>query len=241
MKYRQSILFLISPLVMTLVLTASEADVRSHDHHAVVNQSGVVSLVDAAVVETVVDHKLSDSDEAAGHSKGSHPEVKLFGKSLGTLAQFGVAVFNFLIFFGILFLALKGALSSAFKAQKEELKNRLSKSEKDKEEAGRQIQELEARMAGLQQELSSVIAKAEVDAKSEQSQILEDAKIEVAQIMSQTHAEIESLKRGAKAELHAMVMELVVANAAQQLATQLHGDLAANTLDHAIEKVRGDK
>jgi F-type H+-transporting ATPase subunit b len=240
MKYRQSILALTSPLIITLVLTAAEVDVRTNVSHAgPVSKPVAVSLADNSAV--IVDSKLPDSNEVIEHNKGHHPEVKLFGKPIGVLAQFGVTVFNFLIFFGILFLALKGALSSAFKTQKEELQNRLFKSEKDKEEAKLQIQELETRMAGLQQELSSVMAKAEMDAKLEQSQILEDAKTEVAHIVSQTHAEIESLKRGVKAELHAMVMELVVAKAEQNLTAQLHGDLAASTLDRAIGKVRGNK
>jgi len=241
MKYRRSILALTSPFIITLVLTAAEVDVSTKvSHTGPVSKPVAVSLADNSTV--IVDSKLPDNNEVIEHNNnGHHPEVKLFGKPIGILAQFGVTVFNFLIFFGILFLALKGALSSAFKTQKEELQNRLFKSEKDKEEAKLQIQELETRMAGLRQELSSVMAKAEMDAKLEQSQILEDAKIEVAQIVSQTHAEIESLKRGVKAELHAMVMELVVANAEQNLTAQLHGDLAASTLDRAIVKVRGNK
>ena len=245
MKSRRSILFLTAPLFVTSALVAAGIHTGHHAavHTVAINQPKIVSLTANNTVATT-DHMSSDIDAVAAvaeHSKSHHPEVKLFGRPIGVLAQFGVTVFNFLLFFGILFFALKGALSSAFKTQREELKAKLFKSEQDKEEANRQVQELEARMFGLQQELSSVMAKAEIDAKIEQNQILEAAKTEVAQIMHQTHVEIESLKQSAKSELHAMVMDLVIANAAERLTAQLHGNLAAHTLDQAIEKVRGNK
>ena len=241
MKYLRSIIFLVL-MIMTSALTATEADIGTGALLArVASHYKVMSLTDATV--KAVSRELSSmyADAADSHSKDHHPEVKLFGRPVGVLAQFGVMVFNFLLFFGILFFALRGALSSAFKSQREELKNRLFQSERDKEEAERQVQELETRMADLQQELGSVMAKADMDAKHEQNQILESAKAEVAHIMSRTHADVESLKQSAKAELHAMVMELVVASVAQRLTAQLHGDLAAKTLDQAIEKVRGNK
>jgi F0F1-type ATP synthase membrane subunit b/b' len=237
MKHRRNLFFLASPLIMTLVLSAAESDMVTNTYRAKAGQSVVVSSTDTAVND-IFGHELSDVNVVAEKSNGHHSEVKLFGKSISALAQFGVTVLNFTIFFGILFMALRRALSSAFRSQKEELKNRLFKSEKDKEEARRQVQELETRMTGLQQELSNVMAKAEMDAKSEQIQILEAARVEVAQIMSQTYADIETLKQGAKAELHAMVMELVISNATQRLTAQLRGDLASTTLDRAIEKVR---
>jgi len=237
MKCRLSIFSFRSLLIMMIALAASETYAGNRSYGIeLASRPKIVSL--ANIMSTAVSHDVGGEVE---RSKDHHPEVKLFGRPIGVLAQFGVMVFNFLIFFGILFLSLRGLLSFSLKSQKEKLKDRLLKSEKDKEEARRQVNELEVRMSNLQQELDDVMTKAEIDANSEQSRILENARTEVAQIMSQTYAEIESLKHGAKAELHAMVMELVVANTTKRLTTQLHGDLAAHALDCAIEKVRGNK
>jgi F-type H+-transporting ATPase subunit b len=239
-KYKQIATLFIAPLLMVLVLNASDLRVENNNIQTETADNVEATPV-GSVTSTVLNNRLQDIDLADEPSKGHHPEVKIFGKPIGVLAQFGVTVFNFLLFFGILFFTLKGSLSSIFKTQKEDLKNRLFKSERDKEEARRKVCELEVRMAGLQQELDGLMAKTEMDASFERNQILEAAQVEAARIISQTRVEIDLLKQNAKAELHAMVVELVVAKATQHLNMQLNGDLATAALDQAIEKVRDNK
>jgi F-type H+-transporting ATPase subunit b len=176
-----------------------------------------------------------------GAEAGHHPEIRLFGHSLGRGAQFGVQAFNFLLFAGLLALLLKGALSSAFKARTKELEDKLSQAERDKAEAERQIGDLEARMAGLQQELEGIMAKAGEEAQAEKGRILESARAEAVQILAQTRAEIEAQQRQAEAELRALVADLVVSGAARRLEAQVHGAVAAQVLDRAIEEVGGAK
>ena len=186
---------------------------------------------------------------AAGHpaapegedAQEHHPQVTLFGHSLGKGAQFGIQAFNFILFAGLLVLLLKGALSSAFKARTKELEDKLSQAERDKAEAASQIRGLEARMAGLQQELEGIMGKAEAEAEAEKGRILESARAEAAMIRDQTRAEIESQQRQAEAELRALVAELAVAGAAQRLEARVRGDVADRVLDRAIEQVGGAK
>ena len=182
-----------------------------------------------------------EAGEAAHEGHAHHPEVKLFGRSLGSLEQFGVMSFNFILFAGILFFLLKGALASAFKARAKELEDKLSQAERDKAEAERQIQDLESRMAGLSQELEGIMAKAEADAEAEKDRILESARSEAAQILVQTGIEIEAQKRRAETELRALVAELVVAGAAKGLEARVRGDVADRVLAESIEQVGGSK
>jgi F-type H+-transporting ATPase subunit b len=177
------------------------------------------------------------AEEAPAH----HPAIVLFGHALDPLGQFGVTVFNFVLFAGILFFLLKGALASAFKARSKDLEDQLSQAEREKAEAERQVQELEARMAGLQQELETIMAKADADAEAEKQRILASAQEEAAQIRLQTRADIEAQQRSAEAGLRALVAELVVAGAAQRLETQVAGTVAARALDRAIDQVGGAK
>ena len=176
--------------------------------------------------------------EAAEHH---HPEVKLFGKSLGSVAQFGVQAFNFILFAGILFFLLKGALAVAFKARTRELEDKLSQAERDKAEADGQIRDLEQRMAGLAQELEGIMAKAETDAEAEKERILTSARAEAEQIRAQSLAEIEAQKRSAEAALRALVAELVVDGAARRLETRVQGAVADRVLAQAIDQVGGSK
>ena len=192
----------------------------------------------APPAEPAAAHAATEPAEAeAGHAH--HPVIKLFGHSLGVLGQFGVSVFNFVLFAGILFVLLKGALAAAFQARTRELTDKLSLAERDKAEAEAQIRELEGRMAGLQQELEGIMAKAEAEAEAEKIRILESAQAEAAQIRQQTGAEILAQQRSAENGLRALVAELVVAGAAQRLEAQVTGEAAAHALDQAIAQVGG--
>ena len=186
---------------------------------------------------------------AAGHpaapegeeGQAHHPQVKLLGHSLGRGAQLALMVFNFILFAGLLWVLLKGALSSAFKARTKELEDKLSQAERDKAEAEARIRELEARMAGLQQELEGIMGKAEAEAETEKGRILESARAEAALIRDQTRAGIESQQRQAEAELRALVAELAVAGATQRLEARVRGNVADRVMDRAIEQVGGAK
>lgn len=225
MKLRRIILFA-APFAMVLALSSAAAVAQAPQP--------------AAQAEPAAESHGAEASEA-GEGHAHHPEVKLFGRSLGTMAQFGVTVFNFALFAGILGFLLKGALASAFKARARELEEKLSQAEREKAEADRQIRELEIRMAGLAQELEGIMAKADADAEAEKQRIINSAKAEAAQILAQTGVEIEAQARQAEAALRALVAELVVAGAAERLESLVKGKVAARVLDQAIEQVGGAK
>lgn len=178
---------------------------------------------------------------AAAHGEAAHhgPVIKLFGVTLGPTAQFGVKLFNFAIFFLILYFLLKGALSSAFKARAKEITDLLSQAERDKAEGEAQLKELEARMTGLKAELDGVMAKAEADAEAEKQRILEAAKTEASQILAQASADIDAQRRMAEAELRALVAELAVEAATARLKTRIQGEVGEKLLNRAIDQVGG--
>ncbi|MDR3672464.1 MAG: F0F1 ATP synthase subunit B [Holophaga sp.] len=217
---------LLAPFILVFALTAPDAAAMAQAPHPPAAQTEVQGQAEA-------------EEGHAAHPH--HPDVVLFGQHLGTGAQFGVTVFNFILFAGLLWFLLKGALSSAFKARSKELEEKLSQAERDKAEAGRQIQELEDRMAGLQQELEGIMAKADADAEAEKQRILESAKAESAQILLQTRAEIDAQARQAEAALRALVSELAVTGAARRLEAQVQGPVADQVMDQAIDQVGGAK
>jgi len=181
--------------------------------------------------------------EAGAHAQGAHhgPEIKLFGMSLSPFGQFLVKLFNFAVFFFGLFFLLKGALASAFKARTKELQDQLSQAERDKALGQAQMQELEAKMSGLEEELSGIMVKAKSDAESEKQRILEAARLEAEQIVTQARQEIEFQKRLAEQELRTLVAELAVQGAAERLKVQVQGVTAEQVLDRSIEQVGGAK
>jgi F-type H+-transporting ATPase subunit b len=227
MNARRSALFAL-PVALMLALGAVPMRAQA--------PAGPAPQVEAA--PTAAGHPAAPEGEE-GHAH--HPQVTLLGHPLGRGAQFAIMVFNFILFAGLLVMLLKGALSSAFKARTKELEDKLSQAERDRAEAEARIRELEARMAGLQQELEGIMGKAEAEAETEKGRILESARAEAALIRDQTRTEIESQQRQAEAELRALVAELAVAGAAQRLEARVRGDLAGRVMDRAIEEVGGAK
>jgi len=223
MKRLRSILF---PVGTALLLLLAAPALRAQEHP-----------------ETPAAH--AESHEGAAHEAKEegehHQEVTLFGHVLNDKAKFGVQVFNFAIFAAILVLLLKSALASAFKARTQELEDKLSQAERDRAEAAAQLQELDTRMAGLQQELEGIMAKANADAELEKERILASAKAESASILAQTQVEIQFQQRQAEDELRALVATLAVEGAAKRLEARLQGPEAAQVLDRAIDQVGGAK
>ncbi|MCL1908679.1 MAG: ATP synthase F0 subunit B [Holophagaceae bacterium] len=186
----------------------------------------------------------SDANQSGdGHDHGGHhgPDVELFGMHIGPAGQFFLKLINFLIFGGLLFWALKGVLGTAFRARTAEIETKLAQSEKDRAEGQAQLLELEAKMAGLQKELDSIMAKAEVDAEAEKQRILDVARNESEQIIAQVQSEIDYQKRLAEAELRELVAKLAVEGAESKVRLQVHGDSASGVMDRAIQQIGGAK
>lgn len=179
----------------------------------------------------------------AGHATQGHhgPAVKLFGLELGTTGQFLVKLFNFLLFAGLLFFLLKGALAAAFRARTRELKEALDQAGRDKAEGEAQVRELEARMAGLEQELADIMARAEREAEAERQRIVEAARAEAEALMAQARTDIEAQRRQAEQDLRALVARLAVEGAARRLEAEVQGPVAARVIDQAIGQVGGAK
>lgn len=182
----------------------------------------------------------SEAPAADAHGGGHHgPAIKLFGKELGSGGQFLVKIVNFAIFAGALFFALKGLLSAAFRARTQEVEERLAQAERDKAAGQAQIQELEARMAGLQGELDELLSRAQSEAEQEKARILEGARQEAEQVVAQARQDIAAQQRLAEQELKALVSELAVKAAEDRLRTRLQDDTARRILDRAITQVGG--
>lgn len=219
------------------VLTAQEHAPAQHEtHESEAPAAGTHAPQGTEHAQAATGH------EAAGeHGQAAHhgPEIKLFGMSLGPFGQFMLKLFNFSVFFFGLFFLLKGALGSAFKARTKELQDQLSQAERDKAQGQAQIQELEAKMAGLEVELDGIMVKAETEAEIEKQRILEAARQEAEQILAQTRQEIQYQKRAAEQELRALVAELAVQGATERLKVRVQGGTAEQVIDRSIEQVGG--
>jgi F-type H+-transporting ATPase subunit b len=113
----------------------------------------------------------------------------------------------------------------------------LTLAEREKAEGEAQVRELEARMAGLEGELDSILSKADADAAAEKERIIEAARAEAEVILAQARSEIDFQRKSAEQELRALVAQLAVEGAAQRLQAKLQGPAAATLVDRAIDSI----
>lgn len=175
--------------------------------------------------------------EAASHEH----EVSLFGLAFGSLGQWILQLINLTLFGAALWYLVKGPVKAAFANLKKDLEERLAQAERDKAEGEAQIKELEAKMAGLQAELSDILAKAGVEAEAEKERVLAAARSEAAAILAAAESEITRQQQLASQELRSLVAELAVEAAAKRLEARVQGATAQSVTDHAIAELGGSK
>ncbi len=226
---------------LLLALSLAVVPARAEEHPAPATQGHATQPAGHETQPTT--HATPEHGAAQGGAHGaaaSHgPEVKLpfMKRALTPGEQLGLKVFNFIVFALVLVLPLKGALSAAFAARARELEERLTLAEKEKAEGEAQVRELEAKMAGLEGELGSILSKADADAAAEKERILEAARAEAEVILAQAKAEIDFQRRNAEQELRALVAQLAVEGATQRLQSRLEGAAAATLVDRAIDSI----
>lgn len=233
------IMSILSALLLALGLAT--LPLRAEEHPAPASQEHAAQPTGhqtQSAIHATPEHGAAQGGAHAGAA--SHgPEVKLpfMKRALTPGEQLGLKVFNFVVFALVLILPLKGALSAAFAARARELEERLTLAEKEKAEGEAQVRELEAKMAGLEGELGSILSKADADAVAEKERILEAARAEAEVILAQAKAEIDFQRRNAEQELRALVAELAVEGAAQRLQARMEGPSAATMVDRAIDSI----
>jgi F-type H+-transporting ATPase subunit b len=205
---------------------------QPHEHTYAANDAHTSDAHDAHAANAHADAE----DAHAGHGHGDHGDGAHHGETTG---QFFMKLINFLIFAALIFLALKGILSKAFKDRAADIEAKLAGSEKERAEGQAQLRDLEARMAGLQEELGGIMAKAESEAEAEKQRILEAARAEAEQIIAQAQSEIEHQKRLAEAELRQLVAKLAVEGAEARIRQCVQGDSVAGIMDRAIQQIGG--
>jgi F-type H+-transporting ATPase subunit b len=144
----------------------------------------------------------------SGQHSGGHTE-----SSLASVWKWG----NFLILFGGLGWYLRHPLREFLETRSRSIEEGLASGRLARESAFKQMNEIENRMARLDEEVRSLRAQAVKEAEEEKARILESAKIEAQKILEVAHREIEGLKKSARLELKAHVAELAVRLAEERL------------------------
>jgi F-type H+-transporting ATPase subunit b len=150
---------------------------------------------------------------------------------------------NFLIFAGIMYLALRGPLSDFLNFRRAEVKDQLDKSLEAKTTAEAKYSELQGRLDNFESELSALQERVRTDAAAERETLLANAERSAKNLEAAAQRTIEEELRRARAELRAEAVDLSVKIAHELLTENITDDdqnrLTGDYLAKVEETARG--
>lgn len=120
---------------------------------------------------------------------------------------------NVILFFGLLWLLIKDPVKEFFANRRKHIRESLELAEKSREDAKMRLDEIEQKMARLDEELREIETRAKAEAEQEKARIETAAKEEAERIVEQAKAEVEQLRREGLAQVRAFITDLAVAEA----------------------------
>lgn len=128
---------------------------------------------------------------------------------------------------------------SFFRGRAERIGSAITQAAAAREAAERQLREAEARLAGLEKEVSELRTAARREASAEGVRIRVATQREGEKIAAATQAEIEAAERAARVELKALAAKLAVDGAESLLARQLTPKVQESLVKSFVESLAG--
>lgn len=146
---------------------------------------------------------------------------------------------NLAIFAGLLVFILfrKANLGQAFSTRRESIKNELEKARKERDEALAKLQEVEARIANLDEQVSAIKASSKEEAAAERQRIVQSTEEEIAKLTAQGQRDIENAARTAKKDLQRFTAEQSVRLAEEMLRREMRPEDDARLIARNIEEL----
>jgi F-type H+-transporting ATPase subunit b len=146
---------------------------------------------------------------------------------------------NLGIFVAVLLFILfrKANLGQAFRTRRESIKNELEKARKERDEALAKLKEVEARVAGLDDQIAAIKEASKQEAAAERERIALATEEEIAKLTKQGQREIENAARTAKKDLQRFTAEQSVRLAEELLKRELRPEDDARLIARNIEEM----
>jgi F-type H+-transporting ATPase subunit b len=126
-----------------------------------------------------------------------------------------------------------------FRGNADKISSAISEATAAKEEAERQVEEAEAKLANLKQEIAALQAAAKREAAEEGERIRALAEGDAKKVGTAAQAEIHAAERAARLELKALAASLAVDGAESLLARQLTPAAQESLVDTFVKSLEG--
>jgi F-type H+-transporting ATPase subunit b len=144
---------------------------------------------------------------------------------------------NLLAFVAAMTYVLRRRLTDALRSRREGIRRAVLKAQDERDEALRQLAEVDSRLATVESEVAGIWSKARAEARAERERILQDTEAEMLKLRAQSQREIESAGKVARTELRLFAARQSVKTAEEVIRREIQPEDDANLIRLSIEGV----
>jgi F0F1-type ATP synthase membrane subunit b/b' len=146
---------------------------------------------------------------------------------------------NLLIFAGLFIYILRRPVSEALRARREGIRRELMRAQEERNAALAKLEEVEARLSRLDDEVRSVREQSEREAAEERERIRRSTEEETRKLREQAQREIESAGKAARADLREFAAEQSVRLAEKMIRRDIRPEDDARLVNLRVEELGG--
>jgi ATP synthase F0 subunit b len=146
---------------------------------------------------------------------------------------------NLLIFVGLFIYILRRPVSEAMRARREGIRRELMRAQEERNAALAKLEEVEARLSRLGEEVSSVRQQSEREAAAERERIRQTTEEDSRKLREQAQREIESAGKAARQELREFAAEQSVRLAEEMIRRDIKPEDDARLVTLRVEELGG--
>lgn len=147
--------------------------------------------------------------------------------------------FNLILFVGVMIFLLRRPISQSMTARRESIRKELMRAQEERNAAQAKLEEINARLARLDDEVTALRQQAQTEAAQERERIARATEEEARRLRQQAQREIESAGKAARLELRRYAAEQSVELAEQMLRRDLQATDDERLMRDYIQELGG--
>jgi len=145
---------------------------------------------------------------------------------------------NLALFVGLLvYVLMKADIRGAFRARGESIKAELEKARTERDAALAKLKEVEERLAGMSEQISSINQRSKTEVEQERKRIAQSTQEEVAKLTAQAQRDIENAAKVAKNDLRNFAAEQSIRMAEDLIRRDMRPEDDARLMMHNVEEM----
>jgi F0F1-type ATP synthase membrane subunit b/b' len=145
---------------------------------------------------------------------------------------------NLALFVGLMvYVLMKADIRGAFRARGETIKAELEKARTERDAALAKLKEVEERLAGLNEQISSIDQRSKTEVEQERQRIAQSTQEEIAKLTVQAQREIENAGKVAKNDLKNFAAEQSIRMAEELIRRDMRPEDDARLMMHNVEEM----